>query len=588
MNQENFFQSRHFLSIQERLLGLSQYESTAYIFLMQVWKKFSNDGIIKNEALKYEYFFNQEIDSKKLKQIITLLAKEFNVFQLFLEQITQLDKLDVKALGHIYFALHFDNLKNVNDAFFHYGSGKEKPVSHQVVELGVKLLGNSTESIYAPFANDFTIADYTDKKIYVEGEAKSNSLVCELIKIIDEKDIVYNVSNPLVAPTYREEKASHLLKQFDTVIAFPPFNQKTKMDLSDDSYNRFKIQRGTNLNIAHFEHILAQTKKKAVVLMPVGFTYRAGADEEFRKYLIEQNWLEGIIQLPTNIDTGSSIETTYIVINKQKDDKNVLFVSLKDDQFIERNGRKVEFKDIDSIIRLYEERKSLESVTALVANDTIASQSYSCVVDRYIISEEAISLQTQLSGYKLVELQSIADVRRSQLFQDEDEENGLDVIEIGPSDVARAGMTVPTGKTKRLYKQLNKLETYALQSHDIVLSTKGTIGKVGIVLCNYTHVIASQAMQVIRLKNDKHFNAIELYMYLKSDLAQSMLKQLVAGVAMPQISTTDIKKLKVPLLSKEELIQLNEKFHEEIDYYKKIEEIEHKIKKIHSDFLGKK
>ena len=82
------------------------------------------------------------------------------------------------------------------------------------------------------------------------------------------------------------------------------------------------------------------------------------------------------------------------------------------------------------------------------------------------------------------------------------------------------------------------------------------------------------------------WNAYALYTYLKSDLGQAMLKQLVAGVAMPQISTVDIKKLKIPVLSDEETFLLMDKFNEEKELYEEIEETKNKIKKIHSNFLG--
>ena len=571
-------------TIAKQFAELSHYESTAFVFILKAWRILSSNQVITDKTLTYDDFFSHELKNTKLHNIFSTLAKEHKVFSLFIEQFPHFDKLDMEILNRVFILVESESLGNVNDAFFHYDSRRVPSVSHQVAALGVQLLDSNESTIYMPFTPDFTVAYHTDKTIHAEGEGRGNQLIAELIKVIDDKEIIYNVTDPLRAPSYQDDQATHLLKKFKAVISFPPFNQKGKLDLSNDKYNRFKLHRGTNLNIAHFEHILAQTKEKAVVLMPVGFTYRSGADEAFRRDLVEKNWLEAIVQLPTNVHTGTSIETTFFIINKLKVDNNVQFISLKGDTFTQRDGRRTVFKDIDTIFNIYKERTDVDNIAALVSNEEVVANDYSLAVDRYVLSKEAAMLQKQLEKYELIELQEIADIRRSQLFKDE--LDGFAVTEVGPSDLSHSGETKPEGKVKHLDKQLNKLKTYALQQDDIVLSTKGTIGKVGLISCLPNSVIASQAMQVIRLKEGSSYDPITLYMYIKSDLGQAMLKQLVSGVAMPQISTVDIKKFKVPLLSKEEIVKVHDDYFAEHEHYAKIAKSQEDIKKIHSNFLG--
>jgi len=192
-------------------------------------------------------------------------------------------------------------------------------------------------------------------------------------------------------------------------------------------------------------------------------------------------------------------------------------------------------------------------------------------------------IQKQLNKYELIELQDIANIRRSQLFQDEGE--GTKIYEISPSDLAKAGFTEVGGKSKFIRNQMNKFWTYALEPFDIVVSTKGTIGKVGLIGASKQYLVASQAMQVIRLKDPSGDAPHRLYMYLKSDVGQSILKHLVAGIAMPQISTAEIKKLKVPLLSDDEKDQVMENYTKEVELYKELERIDKSIKKLHSSYL---
>ena len=100
-------------------------------------------------------------------------------------------------------------------------------------------------------------------------------------------------------------------------------------------------------------------------------------------------------------------------------------------------------------------------------------------------------------------------------------------------------------------------------------------------------MIASQAIQVIRIKDkEKQKKAISLYMYLKSDLGQTILSSLVAGVAMPQISTLEIKKLNVPNLKKEDEEKLLLNFNSETEMYNQISILENKVKQLHNEFLG--
>ena len=102
----------------------------------------------------------------------------------------------------------------------------------------------------------------------------------------------------------------------------------------------------------------------------------------------------------------------------------------------------------------------------------------------------------------------------------------------------------------------------------------------------YEPLVASQASQVIRVEDkDK---AIELYMFLKSDIAQAMLKQLVAGSAMPQISTNEIKQLQIPILSNDEKKQVLLNFNSEVKLYNEIDKLNKEIQQIHNNFLGVK
>lgn len=557
-------------------------ESLELVYVVKAWEKLSIENKLDNE-LTFDSFYNQKVEVKKLATMFDKLSKKIKLFELYSFDSKVFDDTSlVTVLGLV---KNIETLPNVNDAFYlEKGKMGNFSVSNQIAELGIKLLDGNSEELYVPFSNGFAYANYTNKNIYADYQMQQAELVAELINILEDKNIVFNKTNALEHPTFINPNAPHLVKEFEAVLSFPPFRAKAKIDSSNDKYHRFNIHKGTVLDVAHFEHILAQTKDKAVVLMATGFTFSGGVEEAFRQYLIEQNYLEAIIQLPPNLHSATSIETVFFVISKHKSNNKVQFINLKDDSFIVRDGRRLVLKNLDEILDIYENKKELENISIHVTNDVIANNSYSLAIDRYVIPKDIKELQKIISNYKTVKLEDIAEIRRSQLFKDEGD--GKEVYELSPSDFNKAGFTNEGGKLKRIGNQSNKYETYKLMSYDVLVSTKGTIGKVAIIDEISEPLLASQASQVIRVKDKT--TAIELYMFFKSDFGQAMLGQLVAGAAMPQIATSEIKKLQIPLLSNNEKKQVLLNFNSEIKKYNEIDKINTEIKKIHSNFLGTK
>ncbi|MCK9454844.1 N-6 DNA methylase [Sulfurimonas sp.] len=557
-------------------------EALEFIYILKAWEKLSNEKKV-DEEISFENFYNQKVEVKKLTVIFEKLSKIIKLFELYRFNTKLVD--DQLLTTILSFVKNVSKLPNVNDMFYDdKGKMFDYSVSNQIAELGVKLLDGKSKELYVPFTNGFAYSYYTDKQIYADFQMSQAVIIAELINILDNGNIEFCLTDALKNPMFINPNAPHILKQFDSVLSFPPFRLKGKLDSDNDKFHRFKIHKGTVLDVAHFEHALAQTSSKAVVLMATGFTFSGGVEEAFRKYLIEQNYLETIIQLPPNLHSATSIETVFFVINKQKSDDTVHFINLKDDSFIKRDGRRLILKDLDVILGIYENKKEIENISIIATNEEIINNNYSLAIDRYVIPKEAKELQKTLENYKLIQLEDIADIRRSQLFKDEEE--GKEVYEISPSDFSKAGYTLECGKIKQIGSQYKRLQTYKLEPYDVLLSTKGTIGKVAIMGEISEATIASQAIQVIRVQgNDKKDKAISLYMFFKSNLGQTILSSLVAGTAMPQISTSEIKKLSVPILTKEQEKQTALNFNSELKMYNEIEKINENIQAIHSKYL---
>ncbi|CAA6803705.1 MAG: Unknown protein [uncultured Sulfurovum sp.] len=561
--------------------GFTQEESIKLVYFFRAWRVLSNNEVT-DKRFRFEHS-RKELNIRDLDYVFRELSEEFYLFEAF-DKSVKIDKLSEKSfLLIIEFVFQERTFLKLYDVFVDMLGkyGRDYYISNQVAELGVKLLNTNYSELYAPFSNSFNVAYYTEKKIFAESHA--DELIIEIIKILDDVDIEFNRTDILDKPSFIE---GDRLKGFDCTVSFPPIGAKSiSSSFKDDIYNRFRIYQGKgSLDVAHFEHILAQTRRKAVVLMATGVTFRGGVEEKFREYLMGNNWLEAIVQLPSNLLIGTGVQTTFFVINKKKNHNNVYFMNLEDKQFIEKKGRQLVLNKIDKIIEMYKEKKEVENIASVVPSFQIIENNYSLSINRYIFSKEDIRISKILDNYSSQSVQEIATVRKSQLIEDELE--GTPTYEISPSDFNTFGFTLECGRVKKIKQQHSKYLTYRLFPNDILVSTKGTIGKVALIGDIKAPMIASQAIQVIRLNVPHIIEPKYLYMFLKSNIGQSLLKKLSTGTTMPQITTKEIKELKVPIPSRKEQEKAMQNFEEEVLLYKEVECLKEKINNINTNFLG--
>jgi type I restriction enzyme M protein len=130
------------------------------------------------------------------------------------------------------------------------------------------------------------------------------------------------------------EHPQHIDKQFEAIVANPPFSAEWSANplfTSDDRFSQYgKLAPSSKADYAfvqHMVHHLAENGTMAIVL-PHGALFRSGAEQHIRKYLIEdRNYLDTVIGLPANLFYGTPIPTCIMVFKKCKENPNdVLFV----------------------------------------------------------------------------------------------------------------------------------------------------------------------------------------------------------------------------------------------------------------------
>ena len=139
--------------------------------------------------------------------------------------------------------------------------------------------------------------------------------------------------------------------------------------------------------IMHSLSWLATGGTAAIVCFP-GIMYRGGAEQKIRKYLVDNNYIDCIIQLPSNLFFGTSIATCIMVLKKSKADNKTLFIDASDECIKVTNNNKLTQENIDRIVETFAARAEEAHFSHLADYDEIAGNDYNLSVSTYVEQED--------------------------------------------------------------------------------------------------------------------------------------------------------------------------------------------------------
>lgn len=180
---------------------------------------------------------------------------------------------------------------------------------------------------------------------------------------------------------------------FDAIVSNPPYSKKWVGDEDPTLINdpRFSpagvLAPKSKADLAFTMHMLSWLSsdgKAAIVEFP-GVLYRGGAEKKIRKYLVDGNFVEAVIQLPANLFFGVTIAVCVIVLSRAKTDDRVLFVDASEEFVHEGNKNKLAPENIDRIYKVVHDRAEEEHFARLVGIDEIGEQhDYNLSVGTYV------------------------------------------------------------------------------------------------------------------------------------------------------------------------------------------------------------
>lgn len=181
---------------------------------------------------------------------------------------------------------------------------------------------------------------------------------------------------------------------FEVIVSNPPYSipwagSDNPLLINDVRYSPAGIlapkSKADFAFIMHSLSWLANNGTAAIVCFP-GIMYRGGAEQKIRKYLIDNNYIDCIIQLPANLFFGASISTCIMVLKKSKKSNDVLFIDASNEFIKVTNNNKLTDENIEKVVKTFVDRQDVEYFAKAIPNDIVGDEehNYNLSVSTYV------------------------------------------------------------------------------------------------------------------------------------------------------------------------------------------------------------
>ena len=194
----------------------------------------------------------------------------------------------------------------------------------------------------------------------------------------------------LISPQHWDEEP------FELIVSNPPYSIKWAGDSNPLLINdpRFApagvLAPKSKADMAFIMHSLswlAANGTAAIVCFP-GIMYRGGAEKKIRKYLVDNNFIDCIIQLPSNLFFGTSIATCIMVMKKNKTDNRTLFIDASSECVKVTNNNKLTAENIARIVDVFAKHEEIPYFSKLAEYQDIVDNEYNLSVSTYVEAKD--------------------------------------------------------------------------------------------------------------------------------------------------------------------------------------------------------
>lgn len=373
---------------------------------------------------------------------------------------------------------------------------------------------------------------------------------------------------------------------FDAIVSNPPYSIHWAGDSDPLLINNHRFSpagvlapknRADMAFIMHSLSYLSTVGTAAIVEFP-GVMYRGGAEQKIRKYLIENNFIDAVIQLPGDLFFGTNIATCILVIKKSKSDNSTLFIDASLEFVRHGNKNKLSVENSKRILDAYVNRKDVEHFARLVPNSEIAANKYNTAVSNYVKPEDnTVEVDiTELNSHIHSLFSKQADIRRELDGIVSDIESaktskinnliskycpdGVEYRKLGKLGKRNKGVQITAAQMKVLNKPGAPIRIFAggktvADVEETVIPNANIIYQPSIIVKSRGHISFTYYEKPFTHKNelwsytisDDEINQKYVYYCLQNHITELQVLARAKSVKIPQLAVSDTDNLQIPL-----------------------------------------
>ena len=436
----------------------------------------------------------------------------------------------------------------------------------QIAELMFELAAiGPSHSVYLPWDSLGQFAARTvtaDASAFVETPFRS--LIPEAVALSCAKPFDVKFSDPIRSPSF-VEKGKPI--KFKRAVCFPPFNYRYDTAVAQtDWFSRFPEVTGVGA-VLIVRHLLWQTIERIVVAVPNNVLFSTGVEQDLREDLLRRGVIEAVIAMRSGLLAETNIPFSILVLDPRGGHRQIRFVRGDADRFVESESKaRFSLKNHRELVEVIRSDKDTPDART-ISVDEIGSGAQ-LQPNRYVLPEGTRRLLEVVSAAQTVTLGELVQTIRpmnTKLGKGEP----IEVCEIGAADLPPFGYIRQPGRTLQMDSYVSAMsEDQFLQENDVVLIVKGSVGKVGIVPDDAPGPgkggwVAGQSCIILRVKDQAKVDAKTLAVQLRSEMGQSLLKNIVSGATIPLIQLRELLAMPILLPSIEEQRRASQTLEEE-------------------------
>lgn len=189
---------------------------------------------------------------------------------------------------------------------------------------------------------------------------------------------------------YFDEHTSYESLNVNTVVSNPPYSAHWNPEKHDnDPRFKYGLAPSSKADFAFLQHCLYHLQSDGImaIVLPHGVLFRGGEEGTIRKNLIENNHIETIIGLPSNLFFATGIPTTIIILRKNRVNNDVLFIDASKAFTKDKTQNVLRERDIKKILDVVKNKKNIDSFSRLVTKKEIVENDYNLNIPRYISAD---------------------------------------------------------------------------------------------------------------------------------------------------------------------------------------------------------